>query len=565
MVKLESKKLGDFLLLANGLVILILINLLASHFFFRIDLTEEKRFSIKEPTRKMLGELDDKVYVEVFLEGELNSSFRRLQKSIRETLEEFRIYSDDKIQFVFTDPNTAASQKARNEFMQDLAQKGVTPTNVVDPKDGQVTERIIFPGVLISYGGYETGVTLLKGNKALTADEQINQSIEGLEYELSNAIYKLANADRKRIGFVTGHGELDSLEIASFNNSLLESYDVYKVDFDNGKPLDRYDALIIAKPTSTFSQLDKYRLDQFIMKGGKVLFLLDKLDAKMENASTENYAAFPYNLNLDDQLFKYGVRLNLDLVQDQNAGVYPVITGESGGKSQMQLMPWPFFPLVNRYADHPITRNLDAVVMKFVSSMDTVKAQGVKKTPLLFTSQYSRKVAAPVQVNMNDLRKNATPESFSESFIPVGYLLEGKFSSLFKNRFLPEGAVQTEFKEDGVSTKIIVFADGDLARNDVNPRNGQPQQLGYDQFVQYTFANNELLMNAIAYLVQEDGLIVARNKQVKIRPLDKEKVRTEKLKWQIINIVLPLVLLIIYGIIRSFLRKRKFSSFSNAA
>jgi gliding-associated putative ABC transporter substrate-binding component GldG len=203
--------------------------------------------------------------------------------------------------------------------------------------------------------------------------------------------------------------------------------------------------------------------------------------------------------------------------------------------------------------------------MKFVSSIDTVKAQGVKKTPLLFTSQYSRKVVAPVQVNMNDLRKNVTPESFNESYIPVGYLLEGKFSSVFKNRFLPEGAVQADFKEEGIPTKIIVFADGDLARNDVNPRNGQPQQLGYDQFVQYTFANNELLMNAIAYLVQEDGLIVARNKEVKIRPLDKEKVRNEKLKWQIINIVLPVVLLIIYGVVRSFLRKRKFSSFSNAA
>ena len=565
MVKLDSKKLGDLLLLTNGLVILVLVNLLASHYFFRIDLTEEKRFSVKEPTQKMLEELDDKVYVEVFLEGELNSSFRRLQKSIRETLEEFRIYSDDKVQFVFTDPNTAASQKARNEFMQDLAQKGITPTNVVDPKDGQVTEKIIFPGVLISYAGFETGVTLLKGNKALTADEQINQSIEGLEFELSNAIYKLANADRKRIGFVTGHGELDSLEIASFNNSLLESYDVYKVDFSKGKPLDRYDALIIAKPTSRYSEQDKYRLDQYIMKGGKVLFLIDKLDAKMERASEENYAAFPYDLSIDDQLFKYGVRLNMDLIQDRNAGLYPVVTGESGGKPQQQLMDWPFNPLVNRYADHPITRNLDAVVMKFVSSIDTVKAQGVKKTPLLFTSQYSRRVSAPVQVNINDLRKNVTPESYSESFIPVGYLLEGKFTSVFKNRFLPEGVNQAGFKDEGAATKIIVFADGDLARNDVNPRTGQPQQLGFDPFVRYTFANNELLMNAVAYLVQEDGLIAARNKEVKIRPLDKEKVRNEKLKWQIINLVLPLILLIAYGIVRSVLRKRKFSSFTHAA
>ncbi len=561
MVKMDSKKLGDFLLLANGIAILVLINLLASIYYFRLDLTEEKRFSIKEPTKQFLQQLDDKVYVEVFLEGDLNASFRRLQKSIRETLEELRVYSGDKIQFVFTDPNTAPSQKARNEFMQELAQKGITPTNVVDPKNGQVTEKIIFPGVLISYGGFETGVTLLKGNKALTADEQINQSIEGLEYELANAIYKLANDNRKRIGFVTGHGELDSLNIASFNNALLESYDVFNVNFARKKSLEQYDALIIAKPILSFSQLDKFKLDQYIMRGGKVLFLLDKLEASMDSASLENYAAFPYNLNLDDQLFKYGVRLNVDLLQDRNAGLYPVVTGEAGGKPQLQLMDWPFFPLINRYADHPVTRNLDAVVTKFVSSMDTVKATGVKKTPLLFTSQYSRKIAAPVQVNINDLRKSISAESFTESFIPVGYLLEGNFTSLYNNRFLPDGVEQASFKNQSVPTKIIVFADGDLARNDVNPRTDQPQQLGYDQFARYTFANQELLMNAVAFLVEQDGLIVARNKEVKIRPLDKEKVRNEKVKWQVINITLPLMVLVMYGLVRSFFRRRKFSSF----
>lgn len=561
MVKLDSRKLGDFLFLANGIAILVLINLLASIYYFRLDLTEEKRFSIKEPTKQLLQQLDDKVYIEVYLEGELNASFRRLQKSIRETLEEFRIYSDDKIEFVFTDPSLAMSQKARNEFMQELAQKGINPTNVVDPKGGQVTEKIIFPGVLISYGGFETGVTLLKGNKALTAEEKINQSIEGIEYALANAINNLVSSDRKRIGFVTNHGELDSLEIASFNNSLLESYDVFKVDFSKKKVLDKYDALIIAKPTKSFSQQDKYKLDQYIMNGGRVLLLLDKLQANMDSASIENYAAFPYNLNLDDQLFKYGVRLNPDLIQDRSAGPYPVVTGEMGGKPEIQLMDWPFFPLINRYADHPVTRNLDAVVTRFVSSMDTVKAQGIKKTPLLFTSQYSRKVSAPVQVNINDLRKNVKAEDFTESFMPVGYLLEGNFTSLFKNRFLPEGVEQGSFKEQSSPTKIIVFADGDLARNDVNPRSGQPQQLGYDQFLRYTFANTELLMNAVAYLVKEDGIIEARNKEVKIRPLDKEKVRTEKLKWQIVNIALPVVLLIVYGMIRSVLRKRKFSSF----
>jgi len=561
MVKLSSKRLGDFLLLANGLVLLVLINLLASQYFFRIDLTEEKRFSIKEPTKQMLSTLDDKVYVEVFLEGELNASFRRFQKSIRETLEEFRIYSGNKVEYVFTDPSTAMSANARNEFMQDLMQKGITPTKVVDPKDGQVTEKIIFPGVLISYGGFEKGLTLLKGNKANTSEEQINQSIEGLEYELANAIHTLANVDRKRIGFVTGHGELDSVAIASLNNALFESFDVFKVNFAKRKSLERYDALIIAKPTRTFSQQDKYTLDQYIMQGGKVLFLIDKLEVSMDSAALENYFAFPYNLNLDDQLFKYGVRLNLDLVQDRNSGMYPMITGESGGKPQMQLLPWPFFPLVNRYADHTITRNLDAVVTRFASSIDTVKAEGVKKIPLMFTSKESQRISAPVRVNINEIRKNVTDEDFKTSFIPIAYLLEGTFTSLFKNRFLPEGVDATGFKETGTSTKLIVIADGDLARNEINPRSGQPQQLGFDPFTRYTFANEELLINTVSYLVNEKGLISTRNKEVKIRPLDKEKIRTGKAKWQVLNLVVPLVLLIVFGIVRATIRKRKFSTF----
>lgn len=563
MVKFGSKRTGDLLLLANGLALLVLINVLASQYFFRLDLTEEKRFSIKEQTKQVLRELDDKVYVEVYLEGELNAGFRRLQKSIRETLEEFRIYSDDKVQFVFVDPSTALSQKARNEYMQELMQKGIVPTNVVDSKDGQFSEKIIFPGALISYAGFETGVNLLKGNQAAgTPEEKINGSIEGIEYELANAIYKMTNTDRKRIGFVTGHGELDSLEIASFNNALLELYSVVKVDLNKKKSLERYDALIIAKPTKPYSEPDKYKLDQYIMNGGKVLFLVDKLEAAMDSVSQEGYFAFPYNINLDDQLFKYGIRLNLDLVQDGGlVGKYPVITGETDGKAKYQLMDWPFFPLINRYADHSITRNLDAVLTRFISTVDTVKAAGIRKTPLLFTSQYSRRISAPVPVSINDVRKNLRKEDFTLSYLPVGYLLEGKFTSLYKNRFLPQGADQAIYKESGLATKLIILADGDLARNDVNPRTSQPQQLGFDPFTKYTFANQELLLNAVNYLVNGDGLIAARNKQVKIRPLDKEKIRTERTTWQVINIALPLVLLLIYGIVRSFLRKRKYATF----
>jgi gliding-associated putative ABC transporter substrate-binding component GldG len=224
-------------------------------------------------------------------------------------------------------------------------------------------------------------------------------------------------------------------------------------------------------------------------------------------------------------------------------------------------MDWPFFPLINQYADHPITRNLDAVVARFVSSIDTVKAEGVRKTPLLFSSLYARSVTAPVPVNINDLRNNVSAESFSKSFIPVGYLLEGNFTSVFKNRFLPEGEQQAEFRDRSVSTKVIVFADGDLVRNDVNPRTGQAQPLGFDQFTRYTFANQELLLNAVAYLVNDEGLIATRNKEVKIRLLDKQKIKNERTQWQLINLVLPVVLIVLYGIFRAILRKRTYATF----
>jgi ABC-2 type transport system permease protein len=560
MVNWAGKKLGDYLWIANIVVLILLVNVIASNHFFRIDLTEENRYTIKDQTRDLLQSLDDDVYVEVFLTGELNAGFRRFQKNIEETLEEFRIYSDNKVHYTFTDPSAATGQNARSEFMRDLAAKGIQPTNVVDKKDGQRVEKIIFPGAVISYGGFETGVMLLKGNKATSSEEVINQSVEGIEFELANAIHKLTNTARKRIGFVQGHGESDSLQIASLNNELLGLYDLFKVDLQKKNDLSRYEVLLIIKPVSPYSELEKFRLDQYIMRGGKVVFLLDKFEASMDSAATEKYYAYPYEYNLDDQLFKYGVRINPDLVQDQHAALYPVITGEVGGKPQIQMLEWPFFPLISNYPNHAITRNLDAVEMKFASSMDSVKAPGIKKTPLLFTSQYSRTLGAPVNISINQLR-TVKPTDFSMKFIPVAYLLEGKFSSLYKNRFLPAEADSVGFLKDGNETRLIIVADGDLAKNEINPRSGQPQDLGFDPFTNYTFANKDFLLNAIAFLANEGGLIQTRNKQVKIRPLDKTKIQDEKYFWQVVNIVVPLVFLVSFGLVRSVLRKRKYARF----
>lgn len=548
-------------MLFNGIALVVLLNCVASLHFFRMDLTEEKRYTIKPQTKELLNKLEDDVFIEVFLEGDLNSGFKRFQKSVRETLEEFRIYSHNKVKFIFTNPAQATGEKARNEFMNSLAAKGITPMNVIETENGQRVEKFVFPGALVSYDGFEQGVMLLKGNRAQNAQEVLNQSVEGTEYELANAIYKLSNNKRKKIGLLRGHGELDSLQIVGFNNALLEQYDVFKIDLAKKQKIENYQLLIIAKPKTEFSASDKYKLDQYLMHGGKILFLIDRLEANMDSASRDDYFAFPYHLNLDDQLFKYGVRINPDLIEDRVSGKYPIVVGKAGNRPQIMQLEWPFFPLVNQYATHPITRNLDASLTKFISSIDTVKAVGVKKTPLLFSSPYSRKMTAPVKVSVADLRKQLKDEKFNAGKIPLAYLLEGEFTSLYKNRFAPEGTDTSHFREKSLPTKIIVVADGDLARNDVNPRDGKPQALGFDPFTQYTFANQDLLLNMVAYLSDENGLINARNKEVKIRPLDKTKIKNEKSFWQTLNLAVPLVVLLAFGIVRSYFRKVKYARF----
>lgn len=562
MVNWKSRKLGDLLLLGNGLCALLLVNIISTAFFFRVDMTQEGRYTIQEPTMDLLSELEDVVYVEVFLEGDLNASFRRLRNSIRETLDVFDGYAARGIQYKFTDPASAQSKKAQNEFIQELVAKGIQMLPVVENRDGQRTEKVVFPGAIVTYQGTETPVMLFKHNQARNYQEVVNQSIEGLEYELASAIQRLSTPERKRIGFLTGHGELNEDETASLRSALIERYDVLNIEL-NGfiNPLD-CSVLLIGKPTTRFTEKEKFFLDQYIMNGGRTLICLDQMDASMDSASMENYFAFPLETSLMDQLFRYGVRVNPDLVQDRVSSRYPVVTGMVDNKPQMMQMEWPFFPLINQYGPHAVTRNLDAVMTRFLSSVDTVRADGIVKTPMLMSSPYARKVGAPVKISVNDLRRNVDPAAFNAGPIAVGWLLEGAFTSLYKNRFLPEGVDSAGFKQTGLPSKIIVVGDGDVMRNDINPRNNKPQQLGLDPFSGYTFANQELLLNMVAYLADEDGLIRARNREIRLRPLDKARVREERVMWQLAAVVIPLALVITFGGARVYWRRRKFAQFS---
>ena len=561
MVNTGNRKLGSWLNFAIGVTVVVILNQLFTHYFFRADLTEEKRYTISPATREVLKNLNDVVYVDVYLEGDFPAAFKRLQKSIRETLEEFKVYAGDNLEYRFINPSTATGQKARSEFYKSLAQKGIQPTNLYDNVNGKQVQNLIFPGAVISYGTKETGVMLLKYNQAASAEEKINQSIEGIEYNLTNAIKKITETQTKKIAILEGHGELDTLHSAGMADALSDFFRVYRIDLTQHQDLTHYDAIILAKPQRLFSEFDKYKIDQFLMRGGKAMFLIDQMTVDMDSASGPGTFALPLDLNLDDLFFRYGFRINKNLVIDINAAPYPVVVGNMGEKPQIQLIPWPFFPLANNFSQQPIVRNLDAIYCQFVSTIDTVKSNGVMKTPLVYTSKYSKVLPAPVRVSINDLKDEMKPEFFNSGPQAIAWLYEGKFTSLYKNRFLPEEADKSKFIPDGSPTKIILLADGDVAKNEVNPKTGQPLELGYDQFTQTKYANGDFLVNSMEYLLDENGIINTRAKEFKIRPLDKVKISEQRVWWQLVNLLLPIVLVLIFGILKNMVRKKKFANF----
>jgi ABC-2 type transport system permease protein len=559
MVNLESRKLHDILILGIAILVIINLNLFFVKKAIRFDLTEEKRFTISEASIELLESLSDVVYVDVYLEGDFPPGFQRLQRSIRQTLEDFRVYAGNNIQYRFIDPQKIGGERGQQNLVRMLGEKGIQPTNLFASEDGKRTERLIFPGAILSYGGDEKGVMLLKGNKAAGAQERLNQSVEGVEYELISTIEQLVKVDRKRIAMIHGHNELDSISVASIRQKLLERYDLFDVHLPSKPTLEEYDAILIAKPMKPFSESDLYKVDQFIMKGGKAMFLIDMLDVDADSISREGSIGYPVNTNLEGLLFEYGTRINKDYLLDLNSGGFPVVVGNMGENPQIQMMPWPFYPIITNYADHPVVRNLDAVYFRFTSSMDTVGARRITKIPLMFTSPYTKTAGTPVKVSLNDLRKQMSPEIFNEGIKPVAYLLNGSFTSLFKGRFLPEGFENQEFIADGQPTSLVVCSDGDIIRNEINHQAGVPYELGYDPYLQAEFANAGFVLNAMAYLMDEDGVILSRNREITIRPLDKVRIESEKIKWQVINLGFPIIFVILFGIGWNYWRKKKYS------
>ncbi len=529
--------------------ILIGINLLASFVFLRWDLTQEKRYTISDATKNLLQNLDEQIVINVYLAGDFPPGFERLERAIKETLESFADYGGSNIAYRFIEPNDPKLQ-------EELTQKGLIPTNLFANEDGKRTERLIFPGALIFYGGKEYPVQLLKGNQASGPEERLNQSYEGVEFELASTIRRLTLKDRKKIGFLVGHTKVPPPRFSDLLATLQQNYDLY-FDVQNPDSWDKGDLLIIPKPDSPFSEEEKYKLDQFVMRGGKLLIFAD--GAQVDSVSLEGTFAQPLSLNLDDLLFKYGCRINPNLVKDLSCAMIPLNVGNMGDKPQIQPMPWRFFPLINSFGANPIVRNLDAVYSRFPSTIDTVMAPNVVKTPLLLTSQYTKTLKVPALVAYNEARQQPDPREYNNGVKTIGLLLEGTFSSLYNNRLLPTDPRMSSFVGQSKPSKIIVVSDGDMIVNDIDYTRNAPLPMGYDRLTRYTYANKDFVLYAIDYLVDPKGLITARNKQVMLRPLDKIRLKEERTQWQLINLIAPLALIGLLGLGFQWWRKNQFA------
>lgn len=572
----RSLRRNSVIRLGVGLVIIILVNVIASYLFTRFDLTAEKRYSLAPATKKLLKSSDDIIFFKVYLEGDLPAGFRRLANETREMLDEFRAYNKE-VEFEFVNPSENPNSKERNEAYKLLVERGLQPTDLRVNEKGESRQLIIFPGCIVSYKGKEVPVQLLMTQLGQDPDKVLNNSIQALEFNLASAVEKLTTTIKPSVAIIEGQGELTLQETIDLQHALSEFYTVDRVTIDHKinslairltgdtvtQPLvNRYKAIIIAKPTKPFDEKDKFLIDQFIMRGGRVLWLIDPVFASMDSLEKYNTTMGIVNdINLEDMLFNYGVRLSTSLVMDLNALQIPLTTGMIGNQPQIQYFPWYFFPLLVPVQNHPIVNGLNAIKTEFVSVADTVEKPGITKTILLTTSPYSRTVNAPALIDLQILRKEPDPNLYVQGPQPVAVLLEGIFPSAFLYRIPPEisGDPGLGFREKSKPTKMVVIADGDIAKNQFHFRDGYPLPLGYDQYTRQQFGNKDLLMNIMNYLTDDSGLISVRSRELKMRLLDSSRLANEKIYWQLLNVLLPLVLVGGFGLAKSRLRHRKYA------
>lgn len=551
-----SKKINDLRTTAICLTVLVVVNVIAQYFFARIDFTTENRYSLTNITRTEVSSLDSVMNVEVYLEGDFPAGFKHLQRELKDLLSEYESCSGGKFRVRFINPAGGASDAA--ESFRKLSERGLEATRLSVKSDEGLSQKIIFPGALLDYKGRQIAVNFFQNKIAAPPEEVLNNSVQNLEYAFTSAIAKLKKGERTFVGFTEGHGELGDEELADAMSALRVSFEPVRVDLKlvGVQELKALKLLIIARPRRAFSEEEKFKIDQYVMNGGRVLWSVDMVSAGLDSLRKGEALAYNYSLNLDDMLFRYGVRVNYRLVADMNCAQIPLKA--SDGAAQIQMVPWLFFPVIMPLSGHPVVKNLDGVRTEFVSDIDTVESKGIRKTVLLSSSPYNQVVNTPSVISLNMAASQPDPRNFKSAPKIVAVLLEGDFPSVFRNRPLPQGIVKGRYLDKAAGEgKMLVISDGDVFRNQINPGDSSPYPLGFDRYTGTQMGNRIFFLNAVDYLTDDSGLIALRSKELKIRLLDKARLRTEKMCWQILNIAAPLMLIFLAGLIHYLVRKKR--------
>jgi gliding-associated putative ABC transporter substrate-binding component GldG len=561
MVMKENKKAA---LKQFGIVFLVLIGIhFLSHFFFkRFDLTQDQRYTLSETTLNIIKTVDSPLYIDVYLEGNFPAEFKRLQNETKQLLEEFSAYNSN---IVFQFKNPIEKEEIRVEVMKQFYERGMQPLSITVEDKGKQSQEVVFPWAQATYGDKFTKVSLLKNLMGASTEEKVISSVQHLEFGFAEAINKISKEKQKKIAVIKGNGELHDAFIADFVKTVRESYYIgtFTLDSVATQPtqslaaLKKYDLAVIAKPTEAFTESEKQVLDQFIVNGGKTIWLVDAVAADMDSMYNESgtILAAQRELNLTDMFFKYGVRMNPVLVKDEYATPIKIATGNQGSETQFQEYTWKFAPFIYPTSTNPIVKNMEGIKFEFASPIELLK-NDIKKTVLLSSSEYSKTVGTPTPISLDMVTEETTPEEYEgKGLLPVAVLLEGKFKSAYQNRVLP--FEDKTFQSEGKDNKMIVISDGDVIKNQLDK--GAPMELGFDKWTNQLYGNKDFLLNCVNYLLDDNGLINIRSKDVDLPLLNKEEVYKNYTTAQMITVGLPIVLLAIFGFLFTFLRKRKYS------
>jgi ABC-2 type transport system permease protein len=557
----NGRRSADLRYLAAFLVAIVVLNILSSYWFTRIDFTAEKRYTLTELTRKQLAALDDDVQITVYLEGEFPAGFKRLRSATRDLLADYRSYSGGKLDVAFVNP-FSGTQESQEKAYADLLEKGLEPTNLSVKTEEGLSQKMVFPAALVTYQGRQMPVSLLQKRSGADPEEVLNNSIQNLEYAFTSALKKISSGGKPRVGFTEGHGELNDLQLSDAIKSLEAGFEPGRVDLATipFEGLDKISLLVVPKPESAFTEAEKFKVDYFLQKGGRIFWAVDNVSAELDSLrGMGEQLVFPKKLNLDDMFFRYGVRINYELIADMNCAQIPLSVGNVGGQAQIQLVPWLFYPVFMPVSAHPVVKNLDGVRSEFANTIDTIAVPGLKKEIILASSPFSRSLAAPTMISLQMVEQEPDPRAFRSVPKASGVILEGRFPSNFRNRPVPEGIGQAALPAEAKAAKMVVVADGDVLKNQVSTTDGSPFPLGYDRYSQQQYGNRSFFLNVVDYLTDDSGIIGLRNKELKLRLLDRARIRTEKTLWQLVNIAGPLVILGLFAVLSTYLRRKRYT------